>query len=85
MNCNRREFLRRSIHAALGGATVCSALGSLQLMAAAANAGPRIARSMGYVPTFAAQGAQIHHDLSSRIKDCHSALAVGASVASQDA
>ncbi len=39
MTFNRREFLRRSIHAALGGATVCSALGNLQLMAAAANAG----------------------------------------------
>jgi len=39
MNCNRRRFLRRSIHAALGGATVFGALGNLQLMAAAANAG----------------------------------------------
>jgi uncharacterized protein (DUF1501 family) len=39
MHFNRREFLRRSIHAALGGATLCSAFGNLQLMAAAAKAG----------------------------------------------
>jgi len=38
MNCNRREFLRRSIHTALGGVTVFSALGNMQLMAAAAAA-----------------------------------------------
>jgi uncharacterized protein (DUF1501 family) len=40
MHVNRREFLRKSICAALGGASAWSALGSLRLMAAAANARP---------------------------------------------
>ncbi len=36
MNFNRREFLRRSIHTALGGAGLYTALGNLQLVSAAA-------------------------------------------------
>jgi uncharacterized protein (DUF1501 family) len=36
MHVNRREFLRRSIRAALGGASLYSALGNLRLVAAAA-------------------------------------------------
>ncbi|MEO7433758.1 MAG: DUF1501 domain-containing protein [Dokdonella sp.] len=40
MHVNRRQFLRKSICAALGGASVYSAFGSLRLMAAAANARP---------------------------------------------
>jgi uncharacterized protein (DUF1501 family) len=36
MIVNRRAFLRRSLHAALGGVAATSALGSLQVMAAAA-------------------------------------------------
>jgi uncharacterized protein (DUF1501 family) len=38
MNPNRREFLRRSIHSALGGVALYSALGNLKLVAAATNA-----------------------------------------------
>jgi uncharacterized protein (DUF1501 family) len=38
MHVNRRDFLRRSICAALGGASLYSALGNLRLVAAAANA-----------------------------------------------
>jgi len=38
MHVNRRDFLRKSICAALGGASVYSALGNLRLVAAAANA-----------------------------------------------
>jgi uncharacterized protein (DUF1501 family) len=38
MNPNRRDFLRRSIASALGGASLYSALGNLQLVHAAANA-----------------------------------------------
>ena len=37
MNTNRRDFLRRSLAAALGGAALYSALGSLRVVAAAAN------------------------------------------------
>jgi uncharacterized protein (DUF1501 family) len=36
MQVNRRQFLRKSIHAALGGASIYSALGNLRLVAAAA-------------------------------------------------
>lgn len=39
MAVNRREFLRRSLAAALGGAGLYSALGSLRVVAAAANGG----------------------------------------------
>jgi uncharacterized protein (DUF1501 family) len=39
MMVNRRAFLRRSLHAALGGVAVTSALGSLKVMAAAARLG----------------------------------------------
>ncbi|MEO8460585.1 MAG: hypothetical protein ABI451_08660, partial [Dokdonella sp.] len=38
MHVNRREFLRKSICAALGGASAFSALGSLKLIASAAAA-----------------------------------------------
>lgn len=38
MHFNRREFLRRSIHSALGGAALYGALGNLQLVAAATQA-----------------------------------------------
>jgi len=41
MHVNRREFLRKSICAALGGAGLYSALGSLKLIGAAAAASPR--------------------------------------------
>jgi uncharacterized protein (DUF1501 family) len=40
MHVNRRDFLRKSICAALGGASLYSALGNLRLVAAAANARP---------------------------------------------
>ena len=40
-NVNRRTFLRRSIHCALGGAGLYSALGNLQLVAAASRAGSK--------------------------------------------
>ena len=38
MHVNRREFLRKSICAALGGASLYSAIGSLRLIGAAAAA-----------------------------------------------
>jgi len=38
MHVNRRDFLRKSVCAALGGASLYSALGNLRLVAAAANA-----------------------------------------------
>lgn len=41
MHVNRRQFLRRSICAALGGVSAFSALGNLRLIAAAAAASPR--------------------------------------------
>ncbi|MEO6688291.1 MAG: DUF1501 domain-containing protein [Dokdonella sp.] len=40
MHVNRREFLRKSICAAMGGISLYSALGNLRLVAAAANAKP---------------------------------------------
>jgi uncharacterized protein (DUF1501 family) len=40
MHVNRREFLRKSICAAMGGVSLYSALGNLRLVAAAANARP---------------------------------------------
>jgi uncharacterized protein (DUF1501 family) len=39
MNCNRRDFLRKSINAALGGASLYSAMGTMQAIAAAAQPG----------------------------------------------
>lgn len=39
MYVNRRDFLRRSLAAALGGIGACSALGNLRIVAAAANRG----------------------------------------------
>ena len=38
MNVNRRRFLRRSVHAALGGASLYSGLGTLRLVEAATRA-----------------------------------------------